>query len=106
MNIPQFNAEASLGPAMGVYRGNNVFGGSGSFQILPSQTPNFQVNRFPVMRCCGYVQWLGRFVCTSRSPRIFETCECIRSPDGFPFILCRDIVNFDEVPIVNIDGVE
>ncbi len=106
MNIPQFNAEASLGPAVGVYRGNTVFGESGSFQILPSQTPNLQFNRFPVMRCCGYVRSLGRFVCTSRSTRIFETCECIRSPDGFPFILCRDIVNFDEVPIVNIDVVE
>lgn len=27
MNIPQFNAEASLGPTVGIYRGKAVFGG-------------------------------------------------------------------------------
>ncbi|ARO87891.1 hypothetical protein EBAPG3_008985 [Nitrosospira lacus] len=27
MSIPQFNAEASLGPALGIYRGKAVFGG-------------------------------------------------------------------------------
>lgn len=27
MNIPQFNAEASLGPTMGIYRGKVAFGG-------------------------------------------------------------------------------
>lgn len=27
MNIPQFNAEASLGPAMGIYRGTAASGG-------------------------------------------------------------------------------
>lgn len=27
MNAPQFNAEASLGPALGTYRGKAVYGG-------------------------------------------------------------------------------
>ncbi len=92
MNIPQFNAEASLGPAIGVYRGT-AFGGSGPIQILPSQASNFRFSPFPVMRCCGYVPSLGRFICTSRQTHPLENCECKRGFLGYPVILCRDAVN-------------
>ena len=38
MNIPQFNAEASLGPTLGIYRGKATFGGissEGSGGVIP-----------------------------------------------------------------------
>jgi hypothetical protein len=35
MNLPQFNAEASLGPALGMYRGKPVYGRSGAAEVLP-----------------------------------------------------------------------
>lgn len=38
MNIPQFNAEASLGPTLGIYRGKAAFGGNsseGSGGVMP-----------------------------------------------------------------------
>jgi hypothetical protein len=37
MNLPQFNAEESLGPAKGTYRANTVFGRSGTGEVLPMQ---------------------------------------------------------------------
>jgi hypothetical protein len=35
MNLPQFNAEASLGPTLGIYRGKAVYGRSGAVEVLP-----------------------------------------------------------------------
>jgi hypothetical protein len=37
MNMPGFDAESSLGPTMGIYRGKVVFGGSGTGKVLPMQ---------------------------------------------------------------------
>jgi hypothetical protein len=37
MNIPGFNAESSLGPTMGIYRGKAGFGRSGTGEVLPMQ---------------------------------------------------------------------
>lgn len=93
MNMPQFNAEASLGPAMNVYRGKTGHGRSSSAQVLPSQNLGFGFNVLPVMRCCGFVPSLGRFVCTSRQTHPLENCECRRSFLGYPIIICRDAVN-------------
>jgi hypothetical protein len=35
MNMPQFTAEASLGPAKGIYRGKAAYGRSSAVEILP-----------------------------------------------------------------------
>ena len=35
MNLPQFSAEASLGPTLGIYRGKAVFARSGMGEVLP-----------------------------------------------------------------------
>ena len=35
MNLPQFNAEASLGPALGIYGGKAVYGRLGAVEVLP-----------------------------------------------------------------------
>jgi hypothetical protein len=35
MNLPHFNAQASLGPTMGIYGGNAVFGELGAGKVLP-----------------------------------------------------------------------
>ncbi len=35
MNLPHFNAQASLGPTMGIYRGNAVFGELDAVKVLP-----------------------------------------------------------------------
>ncbi len=65
MNMPQFNAEASLGPTMGVYRGKTGHGRSNSAQVLPSQNLAFE----SIMSCCGFVPSFGRFVCIYHQTR-------------------------------------
>lgn len=37
MNTPGFDAESSLGPTMGIYRGKAVFGRLGTGEIQPAQ---------------------------------------------------------------------
>ena len=91
MNMPQFNAEASLGRSMNTYRGTLSYSESGSMHVTPSQIWRaFDI--FPLMRCCGYVPSLGRFVCTSQRTHPLQNCECRRTPDGYPLILCHDPV--------------
>ncbi|SCX46265.1 hypothetical protein SAMN05720354_10690 [Nitrosospira sp. Nsp1] len=93
MNMPQFNAEVSLDPTRGIYRGNAISTSSVSAQVFPSQNLGFGFNLFPQMRCCGFVPSLGRFVCTSRQTHPLENCECRRSFLGYSVIICRDAVN-------------
>jgi len=91
MNMPQFNAEASLGRSMNTYRGTLSYSESGSMQVTPSQIwRGFDI--FPLMQCCGYVPSLGRFVCTSQRTHPSQNCECRRTQDGYPWILCHDPV--------------
>jgi hypothetical protein len=93
MNMPQFNAEASLGPSRRIYRGNVIAAGSASARVLPGQNLGLGFNLFPQMRCCGFVSSLGRFVCTSRQTHPLENCECKRSFLGYPVIICHGAVN-------------
>jgi hypothetical protein len=91
MNMPQFNAEASLGRSMSTYRGTLSYSESGSMQVTPSQIWR-GIDIFPLMQCCGYVPSLGRFVCTSQRTHPLQNCECRRTLDGYPSILCHDPV--------------
>lgn len=91
MNIPGFNADLSLGPTMGIYRGNAAFGGSGRGEVSMQQfgASSF-LGRFGVTkRCCGYSTWLHRFVCTTRIVSPLEQCECQRDFFGHPVIICH-----------------
>ena len=88
MNMPQFNAEASLGPSIGTYYGGPGYGRADGTRIVPSQTFG-RLDVFPLMRCCGYVPSLGRFVSTSRRAFPFENCQCRRDIFGYPIILCE-----------------
>ena len=91
MSMPQFNAEASLGPA-GTYARKAIHGGRpGSANVLPSQSARFRFNPFPVMRCCGFDPFLGRFVCVSRRASPLQNCRCEKTSLG-PLIVCRDPV--------------
>jgi hypothetical protein len=45
MNMPGFDAESSLGPTMGMYRGKAVFGSLGSKEVMPQL--RFQVQSDP-----------------------------------------------------------
>lgn len=94
MNIPRFNAEASLGPA-GIYAGKGIHsihrGEQVLARIIPSQSMQFRFNPFPEMRCCGYSSLLGRIICVSRRASPLENCRCERTPFG-PQILCSEPV--------------
>ena len=92
MSLPEFHAEAALGPATGRYAGAAVFGASAAGAVSPMQ--QFEATAFPgrfgfKMRCCGFSTWLRRFVCTERVVSPFEQCECTRDYVGHPVILCR-----------------
>ena len=50
MNMPQFNAEASLGPSIGTYYGGPGYGRADGTRIVPSQTFG-RLDVFPLMRC-------------------------------------------------------
>jgi len=85
MNMPGFTAEASLGPTMDHYGSVAVSGGPQG-AVLPMQRLGALFREF---RCCQFIQ--GRFRCTSRLVRPWESCRCIRTQFG-PFILCDPLV--------------
>jgi hypothetical protein len=90
MNMPRFNAETSLGPSMNAYRGRAPYRTLDSMQVTPSQIWR-GLDIFPLMRCCGYVPSLGR-VCISQRTFPLQNCECKRTSEGYPWILCHDPV--------------
>lgn len=49
MNMPGFNAESSLDPTMGIYRGRAIFGRSGTGDVLPM-----------LEKQCGNCETVGR----------------------------------------------
>jgi hypothetical protein len=88
MRLPGFDAETSLAPASGIYRG--MAGGPASGGVLPMQFDSALgalQGRWPVYRCCGWSAWLQRYVCVSRVRRPWESCTCTRTPYG-PIITC------------------
>lgn len=89
MNMPGFNAESSLSPTMGIYRGKARFGGSGMGEVAMQQLGiSSFLGRFGLtMRCCGYTRF--GFVCTTRIVSPLEQCECQRNFFGYPVIICR-----------------
>jgi len=91
MNMPGFDAESSLGPTTGIYRGKAVFGrlGAGEVSLQQFGASSF-LGRFGVTkRCCGYSTLLHRFVCATRIVSPLEQCECQRDFFGHPVIICR-----------------
>lgn len=102
MNIPQFNAEASLGPIMGVYRGNSVAGGPERSEISMQQVG--APSSWFRLKCCGYSQWLHRFYCITKTVSAFDRCKCRRFPDGSPFIDCDPLV-IETYPLDEADRV-
>jgi hypothetical protein len=98
MTMPGFTAEASVGPAIGVYWTRVAFGRAGVAEVLPMQgfpasaelTPAQLIDWPPPLqiRCCQWSPMLGRHVCTSRVQPPGYNCECIRTED-FPFIVCK-----------------
>jgi len=98
MSTPGFHAESSLGPALGTYRGNAGFGGSGAGAILPMQgfsassaldrgaLSGFQGLLWPIIRCCKYSKFAGAVVCTQRRHSPLEQCRCESTlcPPGVP----------------------
>lgn len=86
MKIPGFNAESSLGQTLGLYRGKAIFGRLGTSDVLPMQRFGFLRSVFPIIRCCKYSRFAGKFVCVTRRSFPLEQCECIRPecPEGFP----------------------
>ncbi len=99
MNMPGYNAEASLGPTLGIYRGNAVFGRLGTGDVLPMQeflasSPFSQNLNFGhsgsilwVTRCCRYAPILGKWICASRAHSPLEQCRCLSGAFG-PVIVC------------------
>jgi hypothetical protein len=69
MNLSQFNAEESLGPTMGLYRGKAVFGRSGTGEVLPMQgfLASSTLSR---NRPCPNIDTAGEFVREARSRMI------------------------------------
>ncbi len=97
MNIPGFDAESSLGPTMGIYRGKAVFARLGAVEISPAQeflgssvrSRNLDllslggatVLTWPIIkRCCGRVD--GQLRCRDFPVLPFHDCECLEGPNG------------------------
>lgn len=102
MNIPQFNAEASLGPIMGIYRGKTVAGGPERSEISMQQFGGLSAIWYR-LECCGYSQLLHRFYCISQIVSVFDRCKCRRFPNG-PIILCDPLV-IETYPLEEADRI-
>ena len=82
MNLPQFNAEASLGPTMGIYRGKVGFGKSGMVEIstinafLASSTPrlNSVFLRWQWPQLCCFDPGTKTYACIPWRPG--QVCNC------------------------------
>ena len=92
MRIPQFNAESSLTPDEGRYRGLPGSATSGTAGIVPMQgfsAPGRAGSVFQFTKtCCGYAPMLHRYVCTSRAVSPLERCSCVSGLFG-PVIVCQ-----------------
>lgn len=109
MRMPGFHAESSLGPAMGVYRGNAAFANSGAGGVLPvqdfmaSSTTGLQPNAglvgfpWPKLRCCKYSRFAKTVVCVERAHSPLEQCQCVypECPPYFP-----DCSRFPDLPAI------
>jgi hypothetical protein len=107
MNIPGFDAESSLGPTMGIYRGKVVSGRLGTGEVLPMQeflaSSTLRRNLdlpflgSTVLRrtitCCRPV--VGPFgthpLCKTYEVPFFEDCKCLF---GAPVCTPRVLQNF------------
>jgi hypothetical protein len=89
MNIPGFDAESSLGPTMGIYRGKAVFGRLGAVEISPAQEflASSARNRNLDLLSLGSIVLKREFCCFrqgvgwSCENSLFKDCVCL---GGFP----------------------
>lgn len=86
MNMPGFDAESSLAPTIGIYRGKAIFGRSGTGEFLPMQhvpassilSQNLHGGFLGIpslhkkITCCD-----REGDCTTYSVGYFETCGCL-----------------------------
>ncbi len=101
MNIPGFTAENSVYSASGYYQATAGFGTSSTANDLSMQASAIAlvpglgpvIDRFPPIRCCGFVPMLHRLVCVTRRFSPLEQCHCTHDSSGFPIIQCRPPVN-------------
>lgn len=89
--MPGFDAESSLGPTTGIYRGRAVFGrlGTGKVSLQQFGASSFLDGFNETKTCCGYSTLSNRFVCTTQIVSPLEQCECQRGFFGDPIIICR-----------------
>jgi hypothetical protein len=109
MRMPGFDAESSLGPAMGVYRGHAAFGNSGDGGVLPvqdvmaSSSISPQLNAglvgfpWPKFRCCKYSRFAKAVVCAESVQLPNAQCQCVY-PECPPFY--SDCSTFPDLPSV------
>jgi hypothetical protein len=109
MRMPGFDAESSLGPAMGAYRNSAAFANSGEGGVLPvqdfmvSSTTGLRLNAghlgFPwlTFKCCKYSRFAKAVVCVERVHSPLERCQCVspECPPGFP-----DCSRFPDLPTI------
>lgn len=91
MNLPQLNAEASLAPTTGRYRGKALLGRLGTGEVTLQQfgASSLLGHHGVAMRCCGYSALLHRYVCITRTVPPAEQCACRQDYFGHPVIICR-----------------
>jgi len=109
MRVPGFDAESSLGPAMGVYRGNAAFANPGAGGASPAQgfmgppgaslQRNAGLFRFPLpkLRCCKYSNFAKAIVCVEQAHSPLEQCQCVY-PECPPFF--PDCSRFPDLPSI------
>jgi len=86
MNMPGFDAESSLGPTIGLFRGKAGFGGSSMGELFMQQfRSSFFGGRFGTpLTCCS----ADSHFCTTRTVSPFERCKCGHGFDGEPIFIC------------------
>jgi hypothetical protein len=92
MNMPGFNAEASLGASMRNYGAKSEHGESGRDVVSMQQFgAAFRLGRFSeTITCCSFDRLVGHVVCVEHSvPPGYHQCECVNG-----FLFCRPLVSF------------
>jgi hypothetical protein len=88
MNMPGFDAESSLGPTIGIYRGTTAIGRLQMDEVTPSQNLDSSFFRFGRSITCCLV---GRHPpCVTFVVPVFLNCECqFGAPVCAPLVVNR-----------------
>ena len=107
MNMPGFDAESSLDPTIGIYRGNAVFGRSGTGEVLPIFVHALTTGLVSFRKPDGLILSTGNLYFTSHdasTASVWRTAQS-SSPGQEILLYCEPGATFGDIVYAQVDGI-